>query len=384
MKRQHAQQGHVEAELFVRRQRQVTTALHGHLVVKLHVFRCHAACQRRQCLALRLVVGNGLRHGLHQGDLVEQLCQLFQCGIKADAAGGQLARLVQHGSTVTVGKGGQQGEEIAPVDGSEHGAHAIFAHRAFAVGDRLVEQRQRVTHRPGCRPCQQRQRRRFELDAFGRQHVGQMAGYLLRRHVAQGELQAAAQHGDRHFLRVGGGKDELDVRRRLFQRFQHGVEGRLRQHVHFVDDVDLVAAGRGRVLGVFDDFADVVDAGIGSSVDFQQVDKAPGVDLPAGGAFTTRLGTDAAFAVQAFGQNAGDGGLAHPAGTGQEIGMVQALAGKRIRQRTHDVLLADQVGKAARPPFAGKDLIAHRVRILTQAWRFGSRPTDGWCPPAST
>ena len=64
--------------------------------------------------------------------------------------------------------------------------------------------------------------------------------------------------------------------------------------------------------------------------------------------------------------------------------MVQALAGKRIRQRTHDVFLADQVGKAARPPFAGKDLIAHRVRILTQAWRFGSRPTDGWCPPAST
>ena len=45
-------------------------------------------------------------------------------------------------------------------------------------------------------------------------------------------------------LRVGGGEDEHDVGRRLLERLEERVEGRAREHVHLVDDVDLEAAAR--------------------------------------------------------------------------------------------------------------------------------------------
>ena len=65
--------------------------------------------------------------------------------------------------------------------------------------------------------------------------------------AAQVEALAARQHRHRHLADLGGGEDELHVRRRLFQRLQQRVEGLRRQHVHFVDDVDLVARRDRRV-----------------------------------------------------------------------------------------------------------------------------------------
>ena len=50
---------------------------------------------------------------------------------------------------------------------------------------------------------------------------------------------AAREDGDRDLVRLGRREEELDVRRRLFQRLQQGVEGPGREHVDFVDVVDL-------------------------------------------------------------------------------------------------------------------------------------------------
>ena len=55
------------------------------------------------------------------------------------------------------------------------------------------------------------------------------------------EALAARQDGDRDLVRLGRREDELHVRRRLLQRLEQGVERLRRQHVNFVDDVDLVA-----------------------------------------------------------------------------------------------------------------------------------------------
>jgi hypothetical protein len=50
------------------------------------------------------------------------------------------------------------------------------------------------------------------------------------------------------------------VRRRLFQGFEQCVEGGAREHVHFVEDIDLVARRRRRVADRVVDLAHVVDA----------------------------------------------------------------------------------------------------------------------------
>ncbi len=62
---------------------------------------------------------------------------------------------------------------------------------------------------------------------------------------------------------------------RLFQRLQQGVEGRRGEHVHFVDDVDLVAPLVGGEVDLIAQVAHVVHAGIGGGVDLDQVEEAP-------------------------------------------------------------------------------------------------------------
>ena len=77
-----------------------------------------------------------------------------------------------------------------------------------------------------------------------------------------------------HLLDLGRGEQELHVLRRLLQRLQQAVEGLLRQHVHFVDDVDLGARRHRPVARVLDDLAHVVDAGVRGGVHLDHVDVA--------------------------------------------------------------------------------------------------------------
>ena len=59
---------------------------------------------------------------------------------------------------------------------------------------------------------------------------------------------------------------------RLLERLQQGVEGLLREHVHFVDDVDLVAGDERLVVRAVDQVANVVDAGVGGGVHLDHVE----------------------------------------------------------------------------------------------------------------
>ncbi len=88
------------------------------------------------------------------------------------------------------------------------------------------------------------------------------------------EALAARQHRDRDLARLGGGEDELHMLGRLFQRLEQAVEGLLRQHVHLVDDVDLVAGGIRLVVGAIDEIAHIVDAGVGGGVHLHHVEMA--------------------------------------------------------------------------------------------------------------
>ena len=82
------------------------------------------------------------------------------------------------------------------------------------------------------------------LHPLGRRDPGEVRQHRLRLDPPQVEPLAARQHRHRHLADLGGGEDELHVRRRLLQRLQQRVERRGAQHVHLVDDVDLVARAR--------------------------------------------------------------------------------------------------------------------------------------------
>ena len=75
------------------------------------------------------------------------------------------------------------------------------------------------------------------------------------------ELQTARQDSHRQLLRIGSRQQELNVRGRLFERFQQGVKTVARQHVHFVNQIDLKATARWRVLDVIQQVTGVFDFG---------------------------------------------------------------------------------------------------------------------------
>ena len=244
---------------------------------------------------------------------------------------------------------------------------------AGGMRDRLVEQRQRIAHRTFGRARDDAERLGLDLDAF----LGGDIAEMLHQHVgldaAQVEALAARQHRDRNLADLGGGEHELGVLRRLLQRLQEGVEGRRRQHVDFVDDVDLVARARRRIAHAVIDLADIVDAGVGRSVHLQHV------HVPA---FHDRLAVHAEvrhvdgrplhravglLVVQGAGEDAGGGGLADPADAGEDPGLRNSPGLERVRDGADHGLLADQVLEAGGAVFAGENAVGLVGRLRQPA-----------------
>ncbi len=149
------------------------------------------------------------------------------------------------------------------------------------------------------------------------------------------------------------------MRRRLLERFQQRVERVLGEHVHFVDQVDLVAAARRRVLHVVQQVARVVDLGLRRRVDLDQVDEAAFVDLDAGAALAAGLRGDALLAVERLGEDARDRRLADAARAREQVRVMQPARLQRVDQRLQHVLLPDRVGEGLGPPFARQDEVTH-------------------------
>ena len=181
---------------------------------------------------------------------------------------------MHHRAPVAQGKRLYQAKNIAAVHAAEHGAHRGFGQGARAKGNRLVGQAQRVAHRAARRTRQQAKRLGIRVHRLLAQHLHQMLANRLGRHGPQVELQAARQHGHRHFLRIGGSEHKFEVVRRLFQRLQHGVERRVGQHVHLVDHEDFEAPLHRLVHRLLQQRLHLVHAAVGRSVKLGVIHKA--------------------------------------------------------------------------------------------------------------
>ena len=87
---------------------------------------------------------------------------------------------------------------------------------------------------------------RFKRDLFFLGDELEMIGNQFRRDSVEIEPLATAYNRGQHFLRLGRCENKFHVLRRLFQRLQKRIKRRLREHMHFVDQVNFVATlGRG-------------------------------------------------------------------------------------------------------------------------------------------
>ena len=171
------------------------------------------------------------------------------------------------------------------------------------------------------------------------------------------ELLAAGFDGKRHLMLFGGRQDEYGMRRRLFQRFQQRIEGGRREHMDFVDYVNLVSSFAGGEVDLLPQIANVVHAGVGGSVNFNQVQETSLANGCTAMALVARpFGQVGIGAVDAFCQEAGRGGLAGATGAAEQISVTNPVGGRGLTQRAGNMLLSYHIIKPGRTPFAVKGL----------------------------
>ena len=82
----------------------------------------------------------------------------------------------------------------------------------------------------------------------------------------------------------------------------------------------------------------------------------------AAGVVVGKIQFGAAGAIQALGENAGNGGLAGAARPAEQVGVGDAVLGHGVSQRLGDVLLAHYLTESLRPILSGDDLVRHVPR----------------------
>jgi len=120
------------------------------------------------------------------------------------------------------------------------------------------------------------------------------------------EPLASTQNRDRQFFRLGRGQTENDVLGRLFQRLQQRVRRFLRQHVHFVDDINFETRFRRRVANVVAQLPHVIDPAIARCVQLNDIEAVSAGDFATIIAFATwRHCRPPLRAIERFRQDAG-------------------------------------------------------------------------------
>ena len=147
------------------------------------------------------------------------------------------------------------------------------------------------------------------------------------------------------------------MRRRFFEGFKECIEGRSREHVNFVNDVNFELSLRWRKVDLVAQVAHVFDTSLGGGVDFDQVHEAVVAD---GFAMVALVAGTFGFvfvqAVNGFRQQARERGLACAARPREQKRVTDAIRRDGIAERLHYMLLADNFGPTLRAIFSVEGL----------------------------
>ncbi len=277
--------------------------------------------------------------------------------------GEQLVHQSQHALGGTGFDRGHQFSEHLAAGESKQFAHLRFANLFATIRAGLFEQRQGVAQTAvgGARQYSQRARlgRKIFLLRYGCERLGD----FREGERPEMKMLRAGANGIGQIFRLRRGHNEDDFIRRFLEGFQQGVRGFRREHVRFVEQDDLVAPAGWRVANHVAELAHLVDAAVGSGVNFEDVERIAGGDFAAGVALIARFGRRTVRAVQGLGQDARRGRFSHAPCARENVGMRHAAFADGVLQGAGDVLLAHDFSKRGRAKFSCDDLVAHPVSI---------------------
>ena len=205
---------------------------------------------------------------------------------------------------------------------------AVPDERRAAERDGLVEDRERVAHGAVAAAGDEHERVVVGRDALlGADHL-ELLDDLRDGDAAEVEALRAREDRREHLVRLGRREDEQGVLGRLLERLQDRVEGARREHVHLVEDVDLLLGALRRDADRLAQLAHVVDAVVARGVDLDDVDRAAVVERRARLARAARLGVgplgERRLAVDGLGEDARRRRLADAARAREEVRVREA------------------------------------------------------------
>ncbi len=127
----------------------------------------------------------------------------------------------------------------------------------------------------------------------------------------------------------------------------------------FIDNIHPIAASKGRKFHILTQLANVINAGVGCSINFDDVDRMTFGDFFATGASLTGLTGGTVFTVQGLGQNSGYSGFPDSPHTRKHISMRNPFIVHGILKSLHDMRLPYDFIKGSRTIFSCGDLIFH-------------------------
>ncbi len=127
--------------------------------------------------------------------------------------------------------------------------------------------------------------------------------------------------------------------------------------MNFINDEDVVPVSCGGVFCTFPQLANVIDAGVGSRVDLENIDGFSRRDFLARSALVARSDRRSLSAVQPLGQNPCRRRLSHTPGPGKEVCVADPIHLDRILQGLDNRLLPDDIFKDLRAKLSRNDLV---------------------------
>ena len=230
-------------------------------------------------------------------------------------------------------------------------------------GEHLLEDRQRVAHRPVAGPHDRVDRDLLDGRALSGDDAHHVGSDVLGIDAPQVEPLHARQDRRQHLLRIRRRHREHHVTGRLLDEFEQRVERRGRGHVHLVEDVDLASTRRRGELGALAQVTRVIDTAVRRHVELDDVERGPRRDRRARLADTAGGWRGPFDAVDGFGEDPSDRRLPRPAWTGEQVGVMEPVLGDRVGERADHRSLTDDVGEGTRPVAAVQRLVRHPTAL---------------------
>ena len=133
--------------------------------------------------------------------------------------------------------------------------------------------------------------------------------------------------------------------------------------MNFIDDVNLKSALSRLIADIFDDLANLIDAAIGRTVDFENVDRIALGNLMTLSADATRSSGWPIIAIQRLGENSRCGCFAHSAHAGEQKCVWNPIGADGVLQGSGNMLLPGDIRKGLRTPFPCNHQIRHRFEV---------------------